>query len=144
MSRDTGRFEGGYREAPRIKRRKRAVRIAFAMHQTEMRAWERRMTATIERLEAAGWQDADFWQFGRLRRALEERYTLTPEESMMATRAIRPDVLLDLIRWLRSCGVGDVDLVTEYVYRTYARLPVNLDIFAHMYPPEYESDQEEC
>lgn len=135
---------GGYREAPEIKRRKRIVRLAYAMYQSEMRAWERSVGATIERMETMGWEDADFWQLGRLRRRLEETYVLTPAESMQATRAIRPDVLLDLIRWLRGCGAVDVDLVTEYVYRTYARLPVSMEIFAHMYPPAYETEQEEC
>lgn len=135
---------GGYREAPEIRRRKRVIRLAYAMNQTEMRAWERRMSATIERLEAAGWNDADFWSLGRLRKDLEDRYVLTPEESMQATRVVRPDVLLDLIRWSRSCGEADAGLVVEYIYRSYARLPVSTEVFAHMYPPAYESDQEEC
>ena len=139
MSRRHGRRE----DSPVISERKRIMRIAYAMMPSEMARWERSMSETVERLTEAGWTDADYWQLGHLRRELEKRYLMTPEESAQATRVLRPNVLLDFLRWLRGCSPEDLEDAATYIYRTYARLPVDTAILMRMYPALYADDEEE-
>ena len=139
MNRQSNRRE----DSPTIKERKRITRLAYAMMPTEMARWERSMAETIERLTEAGWEDADYWQLGHLRRELERQYLLDPEESARATRVLRPNVLLDMLRWLRGCSPEDLADAATYVYRTYARLPVDEDLIKRMYPALYADDADE-